>query len=144
MPEVNVRRVTVRASADGVQHMLNEFEQFSRAQGLSDDFRRRFLVALDEVLSNVTRHGRPSDGLVHVTFKLAGDRLTVTVEDNAPPFNPLDAPLADTLSPLDQRKAGGVGIELVRTLLESVRYEHTGGRNRLTMTDRLSRHVDHS
>ena len=77
-------------------------------------------------------------------FKLAGDRLTVTVEDEAPPFNPRDAPPADTSSPLEQRKAGGVGIELVRTLLESVRYEHTGGRNRLTLTDRLTRRPDQS
>jgi anti-sigma regulatory factor (Ser/Thr protein kinase) len=144
MSEVNVHRVTVAASADGVRHVLKEFEQFSRAQGLFDDVRRRFLVALDEVLSNVTRHGRTSDGLVQVDFRLAGDRLSVTVEDEAPPFNPLDARPADTVSPLDQRKAGGVGIELVRRLLESVRYEHTGGRNRLTLTDRLSRHVDHS
>jgi serine/threonine-protein kinase RsbW len=144
MPEVNLYRVTVTASGDGVRQTLNELERFSRAQGLSDDLRRRFLVALDEVLSNVARHGRPSDSLVQVDFKLAGDRLTVTVEDEAAPFNPLDAPPADTSSPLEERKAGGVGIELVRTLLESVRYEHTGGRNRLTLTDRTSRHADHS
>ena len=144
MPQVNAHRVTVRASAAGVRKTLNEFEDFSRARDVSADLRRRFLVALDEVLSNVTRHGRPSDGLVHVDFKLAGNRLTVTVEDEAPPFNPLDIPPADTVSPLDQRKAGGVGIELVRTLLEGVRYEHTGGRNRLTMTGRISRHADHS
>ena len=144
MPEVHLHRVTASASADGVRQTLDEFEQFSRAQGLSDDLRRRFLVALDEVLSNVTRHGRLKDGLVQVDFKLAGDGLTVTVEDDAPPFNPLDAPPPDTLSPLEQRRAGGVGIELVRSLLESVRYEHTGSRNRLTMTDRISRHPDHS
>ena len=129
---------------DGVRQTLKEFEQFARARGLSDDLRRRFLVALDEVLSNVARHGGPSGGPVQVDFKLTGDRLTVTVEDDAPPFNPLDAPPADTSSPLEQRKAGGVGIELVRTLLESVRYEHTGGRNRLTLTDRNSRHTNHS
>ena len=144
MPEVNLHTVTATASANGVLQILNEFEQFSQAHGLPDDIRRRFLVALDEVLSNVARHGRPPGGLVQVDFKLAGDRLMVTVEDESPPFNPLEAPPADTSSPFDQRKAGGVGIELVRTLLESVRYEHTGGRNRLTMTDRISRHADHS
>jgi serine/threonine-protein kinase RsbW len=143
MPEVHLHRVTAAASADGVRQALDEFEQFSQAQGLSDDLRRRFLVALDEVLSNVTRHSRTTDGLVQVDFTLAGDRLTVTVEDDAPLFNPLDAPPADTSSPLEQRRAGGVGIELVRSLLESVRYEHTGSRNRLTMTDRISRHTDH-
>ena len=144
MPEVNLHRVTVTASSDGIRQTLNEFEQFCRAQGLSDDLRRRFLVALDEILSNVARHGGPPDGLVQVDFRLAGNRLAVTVEDEAPAFNPLDTPPPDTSSPLEQRKAGGVGIELVRTLVESVRYEHTGGRNRLTLTDRTSRPADHS
>ena len=144
MPEVNVHRVILTASADGVRQTLNEFEQFGQAQALPDDLRRRFLVALDEVLSNVARYGGPPGGLVQVDFKLAGDRLTVTVEDQGPPFNPLDAAPADTSSPLEERKAGGVGIVLVRTLLETVRYEHTGGRNRLTMTDSISRHPDHS
>ena len=144
MPEVNSHRVTATASADGVLKTLKEFEEFSQIQGLSADLRRRFLVALDEVLSNVARHGQPSDGLIHVDFTLAGSRLTVTVEDDAPPFNPLTAPPADTVSPLERRKAGGVGIELVSQLLETVEYARTGGRNRLTMTDRISRHTDHS
>jgi len=144
MPEVNVHRVTVTASIGGVRQTLNEFDQFGRAQALPDDLRRRFLVALDEVLSNVARHGESSEIPVQVSFKLAGDRLTVTVEDEAPPFNPLEVAPADTSSALDQRKPGGVGIELVRTLLESVRYEHTGGRNRLTMTDRISSHANES
>jgi len=144
MPEVNLHRVTVTASSDGIRQTLNEFEQFCGAQGLSDDLRRRFLVALDEILSNVARHGSPPHGLVQVDFKVAGNTVTVIVEDEAVPFNPLDAPSPDTSSPVEQRKAGGVGIELVRTLVESVRYEHTGGRNRLTLTDRTSRPADHS
>jgi anti-sigma regulatory factor (Ser/Thr protein kinase) len=137
-----VHRVMVTASADGVLKTLNEFEQFSRAQGLSDDLRRRFLAALDEILSNVARHGQPS--LIQVEFSLDGNHLTVTIEDDAPPFNPLSAGPADTASPLEQRKAGGLGIELVRRLLESVQYARTGGRNRLTMTERLSGQANHS
>jgi len=143
MPQVNLQRVSVAASAEGVRQILNDFGQFSRAHNLSDDLRRRFLVALDEVLSNVIRHGRQPDGVVQVDFNLSRDRLTVTVEDDGLPFNPLDAPSSDTSSPLEQRKAGGVGIELVRRLLENVRYEQTGGRNRLTLTDGISRHPDH-
>ncbi len=143
MPEADLHRMTTTASVDGVRRALDEFERFSRARGLPDDLRRRFLVALDEILTNISRHGRPSDSLVHLGFTVADDRLTVTIEDQGPPFNPLDAPPADTASPLEQRKAGGMGIELVRRLFESVRYEHTGGRNRLTLTDRTSGHVDH-
>jgi serine/threonine-protein kinase RsbW len=139
-----LHRVTVTASADGVLKTLNEFKQFSLARGLPDDLRRRFLVALDEILSNVARHGQPPNGQIHVDFTLADGLLTVTIEDDAPPYNPLTAPPADTVSPLEQRKAGGLGIELVRQLLERVQYARTGGRNRLTMTERISGRADHS
>jgi anti-sigma regulatory factor (Ser/Thr protein kinase) len=144
VPEVYLHRITLTASAGGVRQALDEFEQFCQAQGLSDDLRRRFLVALDEILSNVSRHGRPSGHAVQVAFTVAADRLTVTIEDQGSPFNPLDAPRADTASPLEHRKAGGMGIELVRGLFENVRYEHTGAGNRLTITDRIVRDVDHS
>ena len=144
MPEAYLHRVTVTASVDGVQETLNEFEQFSQARGLPDDLRRRCLVALDEVLSNVVRHGQPADGLIRADFKLAGDQLAMIVEDEGPPFNPLEAKPADTCSPVDQRKPGGLGIELVKRLLEGLWYERAGARNRLTLTDRLSRHPDPS
>jgi serine/threonine-protein kinase RsbW len=145
MPEVNAHRVILTASASGVRHALDEFERFSRAQSLPEDLRRRFMVALDEVLTNLSRHGRSSpDSPIQVDFTVAADSLTVAVEDQGPPFNPLSSPPADTASPLGQRKAGGLGIQLVRTLLENVRYEHTGDRNRLTLTARISTDADHS
>ena len=97
------------------------------------------MVALDEVLSNVVRHGRPGDGVIRVGFDLSGETLTVTVEDSSPAFNPLEGPAADTTSALEHRKAGGVGIAIVTGLLEDVRYERAGGRNRLILVDRLSR-----
>ena len=143
MPEVNLHQMTTTPSADGVRQTLDEFERFGRTHGLSDDLRRRFLVALDEVLANISRHGGSEDSPVDLEFTVIDDRLTVTVEDRGHPFNPLDAPPADTASALEPRKAGGLGIELLRTLFESVRYEHTGGRNRLTITDRMSRDVNH-
>ena len=141
--EENLHCTTLAPSADGVRRTLDEFERFGRAQGLPDDLRRRVLVALDEILTNISQHGGSADHLILVDCTVAGDRLTVTVEDPGSPFNPLHAPPADTTSPLEQRKAGGLGIELVRRLFESVQYEHTGSRNRLTITARISPDVNH-
>ena len=143
MMEVNLRCTTLAPSADGVRRTLDEFERFGRAQGLPDDLRRRVLVALDEILTNISQHGGSADHLILVDCTVSGDRLTVTVEDPGSPFNPLHAPPADTTSPLEQRKAGGLGIELVRRLFESVQYEHADSRNRLTITARISRDVNH-
>ena len=55
------------------------------------------------------------------------------MSDDAEPFNPLDAPLPDTAAPLEGRQVGGLGIALVRHLMDGVVYERTGGRNRLVL-----------
>ena len=139
MGDVYLHRLTVAASGAGIRQLVEEFAGFCADAGLPDSLRRRFQVALDEVVSNVARHARPADGLVEVAFESAADTVTVTVEDGAPAFNPLGVPRPDTTAPLEFRKAGGVGIEVVRGLLDEVRYERVGGRNRLTMVDRPSR-----
>ena len=144
MSQVNLRRLTVAASPEGTRQAIDEFAQFTAAHGLPDELRRRFQVALDEVLSNVARHGQPPDGRIDVAFEVRDDIVCVTVEDSAEAYNPLTAGPSDTSSPLEFRKAGGVGIEVVKGLLEDVRYEHVGGRNRLTMVDRVPRNPKHS
>ena len=96
-------------------------------------------MALDEALSNVVRHGfadrRPHE--ITVVLTLAIDELRVAIEDDGHSFNPLTAPRPDLDSPLGERRVGGVGVHLIRELMDRVRYERVGGRNRLTMVKRL-------
>jgi serine/threonine-protein kinase RsbW len=138
MSEVNPIRQVVLASPAGIRQAIDEFGRFSRARQLPDSLRRRFQVALDELLSNVARHARPKGGEIQVSFEMMG----VTIEDHSEPFNPLDAPPPDTASALQDRKPGGVGIAIVRGLMEEVGYERVDGRNRLTLVDRVSRPVE--
>ncbi len=101
--------------------------------------RRRILTALDEVLSNVIRHGREDGpGTIVITASPGPDRVDVDVADGNPPFNPLSLPAPDTSSALDERRPGGLGIMLVRALSDDVRYERRDGRNHVTMTWRLA------
>ena len=90
-------------------------------------------------MSNVVRHGdgdRPAT--IDVAFGGDGAIVLVSVADSGPPFDPLSLPPPDTSAPLDARKAGGLGIALVRALADEVRYERRDGRNHLSMTWRIS------
>ena len=99
----------------------------------------RVELGLEEIFVNSVTHGRAgTDGLpVTVAIRLDGDRLELMVEDHGPPFDPLTQPRPDTSVHLDGRPEGGLGIHLVRTMLDDVRYERVDGHNRLTMTARL-------
>ena len=55
--------------------------------------------------------------------------IRVNVEDDGKPFNPLDAPEADTAKPLEERTVGGLGVHLVRKLMDGLEYQRRDGKN---------------
>jgi len=131
--------LTVPSTLDGVREAVDAADGWCARGGVPDAIRRRVLTALDEVVSNVVRHGHSDrPGTIDVAFGGDGTIVLVGVADSGPPFDPLSMPPPDTSAPLDARKAGGLGIALVRALADDVRYERRDGRNRLSMSWRIS------
>jgi len=136
-----VETISVPGSLLGVRQAMQAFERFGRMHGLPAGAEWRVLLALDEILSNIVRHGAAAGNPgIDVTFALGDGSVQVEVMDSAEPFNPLLAPPPDTHSPLDDRRPGGLGIALVRQLMDETRYERRGSRNHFVM--RCGRHAD--
>lgn len=134
------RTAIVPASAAGVRLAAAAFDAFAASAGIDLDVLRSVQVALDEVLSNTVQHGYrgQGQGRIQIAFRLADGVLEVTVQDDAPPFDPLAAALPDVSAGLAQRPVGGLGILLTRRLMDDVRYERAEGRNRLTLRKRAA------
>ena len=96
-------------------------------------------LALDEVVTNVVRYGfEISAGQeVAVRVETMGDDLHSEVVDAGREFNPLDAPLPDLTAALEERALGGLGIHLVRSLMDRVEYRRENAKNVLTMRKRI-------
>lgn len=97
-------------------------------------------VAIDEAIINVARHGYGAnhDGEVEATVCLEAGAVLVTLADDAPPFNPRNAPRSDGTNAPGPRPGhaagpGGHGIALVLGLVDHVSYEYRDGRNVLTL-----------
>jgi serine/threonine-protein kinase RsbW len=126
--------LSVPGTLPGVRLAIQAFDRFGRAHGLSDGAAWRFPLALDEILSNIVRHGlagRPAS--IDLTFSVDTEYVTVEIVDQAEAFNPLLAPPPDTSSSLEDRKPGGLGIALVRQLMHDTVYERRDERNYFTM-----------
>ncbi len=97
-------------------------------------------LALEEVVSNIIRHGygERGDGEVSLAIHLAPEAIGVTVEDDGVPFNPLQVPEPDLKAPLEEREVGGLGVYLVRQLMDELDYRAEKGRNVLRMTKRIA------
>ena len=133
-----VETAAVAATAQGVNLAIEAFGRFSEAAGIPAETRRKCQLALDEALSNVVRHGLTmAGGDIRLGFRRTRDEVTVDIEDGAPAFNPLSLPDPDTTASLEGRKPGGLGVALIRELMDDVRYQRRSDRNCLTMTSRL-------
>lgn len=93
---------------------------------------RRLLISFDEIFSNVCRHSGARE--VTVECGMEDGRSFLMIEDDGAAFNPLERPRPNVKEPLESRKAGGLGIYMVRELMDEVIYERTDKKNRLTMT----------
>ena len=98
-------------------------------------------VALDEILSNIISYGH-EDGQEHeilVRVSLEHGLMVAEVEDDGREFDPLAAPTPDIEAPLEERGVGGLGIHIVRNLMDEVTYMRISGRNRLTLKRTLAK-----
>jgi anti-sigma regulatory factor (Ser/Thr protein kinase) len=79
-------------------------------------------LALDEIVSNVIRHGYAAgeNGAIEILADFEADRVRLEVRDAAKPFNPLLVPEPDLNIPIERRSRGGLGIFLVRKLMDRV------------------------
>lgn len=125
-------------SAAAVTRVAGALDAFCATERLPPDVAWRLRVALDEIVGNITTHGavagRPP--AIEVTFRRDGTRVQVTIADDGPAFDPLARVDPDVTLPLEARQPGGLGIALVKSLMDDVRYERTE-RNVLTLVKRI-------
>jgi serine/threonine-protein kinase RsbW len=92
-------------------------------------------LALEEVLSNVIRHGyedsRRHDIALSLRVRARGVELQIV--DDGREFDPCAAPEPDLDVPLAERRAGGLGIHLLREFVREIRYERRADRNFLSL-----------
>ena len=131
----------IAGSPEGIRRAVDDFDAFTAAIRLPAEATWAFQVALDEVLANIVHHGyeeRDQQGEIEIHFRLRDDVLELTIVDEAAPFDPLTAAEPDTTRPAEERPIGGLGIFLVRKLMDTVEYERREGRNRLVCRKRVA------
>jgi anti-sigma regulatory factor (Ser/Thr protein kinase) len=95
----------------------------------------RLRLVADELLSNVIRYGFPNGGehVIQVGFAVVDQKILMTITDDGIPFNPFNRPVPDVDAGLEDRNVGGLGIHLVRNVMDKVAYERVAGHNQVTM-----------
>lgn len=115
------------------------FDEFADRHQVGDKARFQLQLCLEEMVLNVINYGFNDDGEheIHVDFRFQIASRTVTAEilDDGRKFDPLtQVPEPDTGASLEERTVGGLGVHFVRKFMDTASYDHSEGRNRLTLT----------
>jgi serine/threonine-protein kinase RsbW len=115
--------------------LTERLEQFGERHGLAPGIVSTMNLALEEAVTNVIDYGFDDGDTPVIKIELAHESgcFTASLEDNGRAFNPLLAPLPDTHAPLEEREIGGLGITLIRKLMDDVQYSREGSRNVLVL-----------
>ena len=138
---VSDERLALRIANDVAEltRVADSVDEFCAAHSLPADCAFKLNIALEELLTNTISYGfddaQPHE--IAIDIAVADDAIVAEISDDGRPFDPLQAPPPDLDSPIEERRVGGLGVHLVKTLMDEVVYDHRGGRNHIRLRKRI-------
>ena len=125
----------LRSDLSELEALRQHLNKFGRVTGVSEACITDVNICLDELFTNIVSYGFEDD-LEHIivfTMDLNNEELTLMIEDDGIPFNPLEKKEPEVPADLIDVRIGGLGIHIVRKLMDDIRYNRKQGKNKLTM-----------
>lgn len=119
--------------ADFIEDMGNEFS-------LAPDVRFNLNLVLEEAVANIINYAYPKDEheSIYLSARMHEDSIVLVLTDTGKEFDPTMAPEIDVTLSAEERQIGGLGIFLIRQIMNEVRYERIDGKNVLTLEKKLT------
>jgi serine/threonine-protein kinase RsbW len=132
--------LTIENDLDQLAVVKDQVESFGKCENLSGDVVFAAKLVLEELLTNTISYGYgdKSAQLIEIRLEVRGDQLIIRTVDDGLAFNPRTAKEPNIESSLKDRAIGGLGIHLVKSLMDRVEYRHKDGKNHVTLRKRLT------
>lgn len=131
--------IQMEPDAEQLGKVFDEVHEFADEAGLPEGLVFQLKLILEELALNVIDYGNKG-GTEPIEIRLAarGETIVVEISDVGQPFDPLkDAPAPDLNLSLEERPIGGLGLYLVKTMVDEMHYRWEDGRNHLTLITRV-------
>ena len=125
----------LKSDLSELETLCQHLNKFGHVTGLSEACITDINICLDELFTNIVSYGF-TDDLEHIikfTINVDNNVLTLTIEDEGIAFNPLEKKDPEIPADLLDVRIGGLGIHIVRKLMDDMSYERKRGKNKLTM-----------
>jgi len=136
-----MKELTVPAQIDSLEEVLEFAENIVRDLGFDAKHSNNIGIAVEEIFVNIASyaypfnasHARQCYGEVTISVSCDSGRLIIEFKDNGMPYDPLAKADPDLTLSIDEREIGGLGIFMVKKLMDDVCYRHEDGKNILTI-----------
>lgn len=132
----NKLSLQVEANLDALQQVQDTVEEFGETQNWPPKLIYQINLVLEELSINIINYAYDGDEPRKFDIRMALETcdLTIDIIDDGRPFNPLsEAPKPDLDSGMEDRPIGGLGIHLVRTIMDDFHYKREADRNHVTL-----------
>ena len=133
-------KVILENRLDELQRFITTLTEFARVGGLPEEVSFSVQLAIDELFTNIVSYGYDDEDSHQVEIKMSvQDRvLRIDLIDDAKQFDPLhEAAQPDLDASLEDRRIGGVGIHLVKTMMDEVSYKYEDSKNHLKLVKKF-------
>ena len=133
------RRLILHNDIQQIPQLADFMETIAEEKGLDQSLCLSLNLALEEAVTNVILYAYPAgaDGLVSIEAVLREHSLEFIITDSGVAFDPTAVPEADTTLSAAERAIGGLGIHLVRQIMDEVRYQRLDDNNILTLVKNI-------
>ena len=131
----NQLSLNLESSLEALGEIERAVADFGAENEWPDDLLFHVQLTLDELVTNVISHGYGAGGhSFQITVKSEPEAVKIELVDEARPFDPLhDAPQPAIDAGVHERKVGGLGVYIVKELMDEMEYRREDGKNRLTL-----------
>jgi anti-sigma regulatory factor (Ser/Thr protein kinase) len=118
-----------------LKNLNRHLNDWGRDTGLQTNSILRINICLDELFTNIVSYGFDDDleHIIKFTVNVDDDLLVINIEDDGIPFNPVKKLDPDFPANVESANIGGLGIHIIRKLIDNISYERKQGKNKLTM-----------
>lgn len=133
--------MAINTTRDELERISGAIEELGQQDDWPDDLVFRVNLVLEELILNIMDYGQDGgDPDISLEIESEDNSISIELSDRGRPFDPLtEAPEPDLTASVGERRVGGLGVHLTKTLMDDVQYTHEGGRNRLSIVTRKVR-----
>ena len=123
------QQIVVKSSTDNLEK-IREFTKNAALQcGFGEDTIGKIILAVDEACTNIIKHAYKysPDGIINITISFNDSRFSISITDEGEHFDPTKIPEPDLREYYKQKRVGGLGMFLIKRLMDEVKYNTISG-----------------